>query len=129
MAQRPDMPSPGMPERDNAPVDSKVVRVTLSSDGDTEKNSLGVPKTSFGPQDTVYAEVQSQGTASEYTVYAKWIGANGTLLADYDIKVNEPGMTHTVLSLGKPDGWPTGEKRIELAINGSVQHTVPFHVR
>lgn len=119
----------GMPERDTTPVDTKVTEVKLSNQGDTEKNTLGMPTSRFDAKDSVYAEILSEGTASEYTIYAKWIGADGTVLSDYGIKVNEAGPKRTVISLSKPDGWPQGQNRIELAINGAPQRTVTFEVQ
>lgn len=116
------------PARDTTPVDTTIDAVRLSAEGDTEENTLGAPTSIFGPRDSVYAEIQSNGTASEYTIYAKWIGADGNVLADYGIRVNEAGPKRTVISLSKPDGWPEGENRIELAINGKVLRTETFTV-
>jgi hypothetical protein len=117
-----------MPQRDTTPVDATIDAVTLSAEGDTEQNTLGPPRTRFKPKDSVYAEIRSNGTASAYTIYAKWTGADGEVLADYGIRVNEAGPKRTVISLSKPDGWPAGENRIELAINGRVQRTMTFRV-
>jgi hypothetical protein len=122
-------PTAEMPERDTTVVDTAIDAVTLSSEGDTEQNTLGAPATRFGPQDSVYAEIRSTGTASAYTIYAKWTGADGEVLADYGIKVNEAGPKRTVISLSKPDGWPAGRNKIELAINGKLQRTVTFDVQ
>jgi hypothetical protein len=118
-----------MPKRDATPVDTVIDAVILSADGDTEHNTLGAPTTRFGPTDSVYAEIRSNGTASSYTIYAKWTGANGEVLADYGIKVNEAGPNRTVISLSKPDGWPAGQNKIELAINGKTLRTVTFDVQ
>lgn len=115
-------------QRDTTPVNTKVIGVKLSNQGDTEANTIGAPMSSFGPRDTVYAEVESQGTASEYTVYAKWVGADGAELADYGIRVNEAGLKRTVISLNKPDGWLPGDSRIELAINGNPTVVQEFRV-
>jgi hypothetical protein len=119
----------GAPARDTTPVEASVRDVTLSNHGDTEKNTLGIPVSRFGPNDSVYAEIRSEGTASEYTIYAKWIGADGVTLADYGIKLNIAGPSRTVISLSKPDGWPLGKNKIELAINGKAQRTVTFDVQ
>jgi len=118
-----------MPTRDTTVVDTVIDKVTLSAEGDTEQNTLGPPATSFAPRDPVYAEVRTNGTASAYTIYAKWIGADGVVLADYGIHVDEAGPKRTVISLSKPDGWSAGRNRIELAINGKTQRTVDFEVR
>jgi hypothetical protein len=123
------IPSAEMPQRDTAPVDTIIDAVTLSAEGDTEHNTLGAPATRFEPQDSVYAEIRSNGTSSAYTIYAKWTGADGQVLADYGIKVNEAGPKRTVISLSKPDGWPAGRNKVELAINGQVQRTVTFDVQ
>lgn len=121
-------PSAQPPARDTTVVDTVIDEVRLSARGDTEQNTLGVPTSTFDPKDSVYAEVTSNGTANAYTIYAKWIGADGTTLADYGIRVNEAGPKRTVISLSKPDGWPRGENRIELAVNGRVLRTVSFRV-
>ena len=125
----PERPDLALPERDKTVVDAKVVNVRLSDSGDTEKNTLGAPKEKFGPKDTVYAEVETSGTAKEYTIYAKWMTATGDVLADYGMRVDQPGTKRTVISLSKPDGWPSGKNSIELAVNGKTERTVTFEVQ
>lgn len=120
---------PDTPARDTSPVDARIVDVTLSNQGDTETNVIGPPTSLFGPQDTVYAEVHSQGSAQEYTIYAKWISADGSVLSDYGIRVNQAVDARTLISLSKPDGLESGENRIEIAINGQPARTVTYRVR
>lgn len=130
-AARPD--APGFPDfappaRDTTPVDADVVGVRLSRQGDTEKHTIGAPATSFGPTDTVYMEVETTGTAAGYTLYAKWFAPDGTELADYGMRIAEAGPKRTVISLSKPDGWASGQGKVELAINGELEETVTFEV-
>lgn len=129
--QEDSLPSamPGLPERDTTPVDAAIDGVTLSNEGDAEEGMLGSPKTRFAPTDSVYAEIKSNGTAGEYTIYAKWVDAEGNVLADYGVKIDEAGPKRTIISLSKPDGWAVGQNRIELAINGAAQRTVTFEVQ
>jgi hypothetical protein len=115
--------------RDTTEVDASVVSVRLSNQGDTEANFVGPAMTRFAPEDTVYAEVETTGTADSYTVYAKWTASDGSVLADYGIHVGQRGMQRTVLSLSKPDGWSSGKNKIELAINGEIERTVNFEVQ
>lgn len=122
-------PEAAMPERDTTPVDTRIVQVQLSNSGNTETNTFGMPTARFTPTDSVYAEVQTQGTATSYTLYAKWIGADDSVLAEYGMKVQEAGPKRTVISLSKPDGWPAGTNRIELSINGKLEKTATFDVR
>lgn len=126
------MPGPddmARPERDTTPVDARVVDVHLSKQGDAEKGTIGMPTTSFAPTDTVYAEVETNGTAGSYSLYAKWLAPDGAVLADYGMRINEAGPKRTVISLSKPDGWAAGQGRIELAINGKTERTVTFDVQ
>lgn len=125
---QPSLPT-DTPERDTTVVDTVIDEVKLSAEGDTEQNTLGLPANTFAPQDSVYAEIRTNGTANAYTIYAKWIGADGAVLADYGIRVDEAGPKRTVISLSKPDGWAPGENRIELAVNGRVLRTVTFQVQ
>lgn len=114
--------------RDATPVKASIVDVHLSNKGNTENSIIGASTTNFAPTDVVYAEVLSEGSADSYTLYAKWIASDGTVLADYGTSIKERGMQRTVISLSKPDGWPTGENKIELAINGNPARTVVFRV-
>jgi len=118
-----------MSERDTASVDARIIDVRLSKVGDTEANAIGMPASDFSPQDTVYAEVQTTGTTSGYSLYAKWLAPDGTVLADYGMRINEAGPKRTVISLSKPDGWNKGQGRIELAINGKTERIVSFAVQ
>jgi hypothetical protein len=124
----PGRPDLAMPQRDTTPVDTKVVNVRLSDQGNTETHTLGMPTTKFDPKDTVYAEIETSGTAKAYTIYAKWMTADGTVLADYGMRVEQPGTKRTVISLSKPDGWPQGKNSIEIAINGKTERTETFEV-
>lgn len=128
-ADAPGFPDAAQPARDTTPVDADVVGVRLSNQGDTENNTLGAPTTAFAPTDTVYAEVETSGTASEYTLYAKWMAPDGSELADYGMRIGEAGTKRTVISLSKPDGWAQGQGKIEIAINGELEETVTFDVR
>jgi hypothetical protein len=124
-----NLPDMAQPKRDTTPVDAHIVNVRLSKQGDTEQNTLGAPAASFAPTDTVFAEVETSSTAGAYTLYAKWLAPDGTVLSDYGMHINEAGPKRTVISLSKPDGWAPGQGRIELAINGKTERTVPFPVQ
>lgn len=125
----PERPQFSQPAKDTTPVDAKVVNVRLSNQGDTEMHTIGMPSESFGPKDTVYAEIESTGSASGYTLYTTWVGADGSVLSDYGMRVDEAGMKRTVVSLSKPDGWASGTYRIKIAINGQEQDAATFTVR
>lgn len=124
-----DGPEAVQHQRETTAVDAKVTSVRLSDQGDTEANTLIGSASRFGPKDTVYAEVETNGTANGYNIYAKWMAPDGSVLSDYGMRVNEPGMKRTVISMSKPDGWEKGTHSIEIAINGETQQTITFSVQ
>ncbi|WP_166212365.1 hypothetical protein [Cognatiluteimonas telluris] len=106
-----------------------MTAVRLSSHGDADAGTIGPLASTFGRSDTVYAQVDTSGSAASYSLYARWIAPGNLVLSDYGLHVGHPGTAHTVISLSKPDGWLPGAYRIELAINGKPQRTVVFQVR
>lgn len=131
-ADRPhEVADPGaLSRRDATPVDTRVTGVRFSDSGDTESHLLGVPVDTFPTSvQTIYAEVETSGTASEYTLYAKWLDPEGNALSDYGMRLNNAGPVRTVISLAKPDGWAPGPYRVEIAVNSQAPHTASFQVR
>lgn len=126
VASQPDF---ALDARDTTVVDARVVRVALSNQGDTEASTIGAQTDRFLPSDTVYVQVETRGGPKAYTLYAKWIGSDGTVLADYGTRISKPGVQRTVISLSKPDGWASGRNRIELAINAQQAQVVAFQVK
>lgn len=128
-AMQPELPAePAAPQRNTAVVDARIENVVLSDQGDPDAGTIGAPKARFEPTDTVYAAVETDGTANEYTLYAKWTDANGEVLSDYGMTVDGVGKQRKVLSLSKPDGWAEGRYGIELVINDGNRRTVNFDV-
>jgi hypothetical protein len=120
---------PELPARDTSPVDARIEATTLSNQGDPETGSIGPATTVFGPQDTVYVQVHTKGSAPEYTLYAKWLSPDGEVLSDYGMRVAQGVDSRTVISLSKPDGLLPGENRIEIAINGQPPRVLTYQVR
>lgn len=115
--------------RDTTSVDARITGVRLSNVGDPEAGVVGLAADSFDTDDVVYVEVQTTGSAKAYTLYAKWMAGDGSVLADYGVNVDQPGLQRTVISLSKPDGWPKGSNSVRLAINGQPERIVTFKVR
>lgn len=119
-----------LPTRDATKVDTRVTAVRFSDSGDAETHVLGLPTNTFpSSTPTVYAEVQTNGTADEYTIYAKWLDPEGNVLSDYGMRLQGAGSQRTVINLGKPDGWAPGTYHVEVGINSKVERTESFVVR
>lgn len=117
------------PARDTTPVDARIESVTFSNQGDTETNTIGPSTSVFDPLDTVYVEIHTRGSAPEYNLYAKWISADGEVLSDYGLRVNQGVDSRMLISLSKPDGLMSGENRVEVAINGQPPRVLTYRVR
>lgn len=125
---------PGQPDfelnaRDASPTDASIVRVRLSNQGNPERSLIGAETSKFLPADTVYVSVETSAKQGGYTLYAKWIASDGSVLSEYGTRVAEAGVRSTVISLSKPDGWASGDYGIELAINSQRGRKVDFEVQ
>jgi hypothetical protein len=122
----PDVP-PGI-VTDTAPVDTQVVGVKLSNNGNG-KVLTGLMTDQFKPSDGVFMSISTQGTAAKYTLSSKWLTPAGETLSEYSQEITTAGPTDTIFSLSKPDGWPKGQYKVELSVNGKLAKTVSFTVR
>jgi hypothetical protein len=113
---------------DTTPVDAQVVDVQMANAGDG-KQLTGRRTTTFAKDDPVHLAIRTQGTAPKYTLSAKWLDPAGALLTEYGQDIRAAGPAETQFSLSRPEGWPTGSYRVELAINGHPARTVEFEVR
>jgi hypothetical protein len=128
-ARKPGQPDFELNARDATATDASIVQVRLSNQGNPERNLIGAETSKFLPTDTVYASVETSAKQGGYTLYAKWIANDGSVLSEYGTRVAEAGAQRTVVSLSKPDGWASGDYRIELAINSQRGREVGFKVQ
>ena len=129
LARKPGQPDFELNARDVTPTDASIVRVRLSNHGNSERNLIGAETKKFLPTDTVYASVETNAKQGGYTLYAKWIADDGSVLSEYGTRVGDAGAQRTVVSLSKPDGWASGDYEIDLAINSQPGRKVGFAVQ
>lgn len=114
---------------ETSPVDTNIVDVQMAAQG-TESALTGARTENFSVKDkAVFVSIQTKGTAAKYTLSAKWLQPSGELLTEYAQTLSKPGVNDTVFSLSRPDGWPPGEYKIELSINGKKLTTKTFGVQ
>ena len=94
--------------------------------------------TAFAPGDTFYVVADLNNATKGTTVEAKWYAVN---VPDYEageigteeqavLTIEEDYFTGTVnFSLSNNSGWPAGEYKVELYLNGALKHTVNFSVQ
>lgn len=111
------------------PVPFKVASVDLGkSIGDDKK--VKDAATTFGPKDTIYAVVSTEGAAAKATLKARWTyGAKGTLVNEETRDISPTGPTVTEFHVAKASGWPVGAYKVEVSADGTVAATKEFDVK
>ncbi|MES2858443.1 MAG: hypothetical protein V4704_04605 [Pseudomonadota bacterium] len=92
------------------------------------------PMSAFAPTDTIYAAV-STGTSDPAASVAGKLGAKWTHVDSNQVvheeskDLNLAGDGVTNFQISKPDGWPTGNYKVEIMLDGAVVQTREFAVR
>jgi hypothetical protein len=87
------------------------------------------PTTTFGAKDTIYAAVSTTGTATNATLGAKWTYQDGQTVNDSSQTIAPTGPAVTTFHISKPDGWPAGNYKVEISLNGSAVSSKDFTVQ
>jgi hypothetical protein len=87
------------------------------------------PTTEFTPKDTIYAAVSTTGNAPEAVIGAKWTYQDGQTVNESSQKVAPNGNAVTSFHISKPDGWPAGNYKVEITIDGKSVATKDFSVK
>ena len=88
------------------------------------------PTTTFGPKDTIYASVATEGTATGVTLRAKWTyGDAGTVVHDENLSISPTGPTNTEFQISKPTPWPAGKYKVEISADGTTVASKDFEIQ
>ena len=87
------------------------------------------PTTTFGPKDTIYAAVSTAGTATSATLAAKWTYQDGQTVNDSSQTIAPTGPAVTTFHISKPDGWPAGNYKVEISLDGKPAQSKDFTVK
>jgi hypothetical protein len=87
------------------------------------------PAAIFAPSDTIYVSVLTRGQAPGATLSARWTYEDGQLVSEGRETLGASGGTATEFHIAKPDGWPAGRYRVEIALNGRPAGAREFEVR
>lgn len=82
----------------------------------------------FGPRDTIYVSVDTEGTASGATMTARWTFEDGQLVDETSQTVSATGPTVTEFHISKPDGFPVGTYKVAILLNGQEVESEEFEV-
>jgi len=96
-----------------------------------EAKKVAAPLSSFGPKDTIYAVVETDGTG-EATIKATWTfhkGAKSASVSETTQTVKGDGPASHEFHISKPDGWPVGDYKVEITLNNASVSTQSFTVK
>ena len=84
--------------------------------------------TAFTPKDTIYASVATTGSGNA-TLDARWTYQDGQTVKEDSKSIAAPGPADTAFSISKPDGWPAGNYKVEITLNGTPVASKDFSVK
>jgi len=83
----------------------------------------------FTPNETIYATVVTQGSATTAELKTRWTFQDGQVVDEVSRTIAPSGGAATEFHVSKPDGLPVGKYRVEVFLNGSPAATKEFEVK
>jgi hypothetical protein len=120
-------PAPAPPP---APVGVTLSAVSLGKAVGADKKVTAATET-FAKGDTIHASIDTTGAGSA-TLAAKWTYSKDgkTVPVKEDTMTITPtGPATSDFSISKPDGWPAGDYRVEVLLDGKTVATKSFKVQ
>ena len=106
----------------------KITDVTLGRAIGGDKAITDKTET-FRPNDTIYASVATEGTATNATLRARRTYEDGQVVDESSHTIAAGSRERTEFHIAKPGGWPTGKYQVEVTIDGRPAETKKFEVR
>jgi hypothetical protein len=123
-------PPVSAPTNPAAPPAAKITAIELgsaiSSDNRVES---GAAKTTFAPADTIYVSVLTDRPPAGATISARWTFEDGQIVSEGREELTSSDRNATEFHISKPDGWPAGRYKVEIALNGQPAGSREFEVR
>ena len=83
----------------------------------------------FQPNDTIYASVATEGSASSATLRARWTFEDGQVVDEATRTIASNNRERTEFHISKPNGWPAGKYKLEVFLDDRSVETKNFEVR
>ena len=84
--------------------------------------------TTFHPKDSIYAAVSTTGSGNA-TIAVKWSYQDGQTVKEDSKTIAPTGPATTSFEISKPDGWPVGNYKLDVTLNGQPAGTKDFSVK
>lgn len=83
---------------------------------------------SFKPADTIYVSVATEGASPGATLAAHWTYKEGQLVKHDETTIAPTGSAVTEFHIVKPGGWPVGDYKVEVMLDGASAGSKSFKV-
>jgi hypothetical protein len=90
--------------------------------------SIGDNTASFKPNDTIYVSVKTEGSAPSAQLKTRWTYSDGQVVDESTQTISPTGAARTEFHIAKPDGFPAGNYKVEVYLNGQAAGTKEFEV-
>ena len=91
-------------------------------------NKISASSTSFAPHDKIYASVETIGTGHA-TLAAKWTYQDGQTVHEDSKMLDTMGPESTVFMISKPSGFPDGNYKVDISLDGKSVASKDFTVK
>ncbi|MEO6926736.1 MAG: hypothetical protein ABI129_08695 [Rhodanobacter sp.] len=109
----------------NAAVGFSSVEIGSSLDAN---NNIRARATSFAPHDAIYASVETIGNGHA-TLAAKWTYQDGQTVREDSKVLDTMGAESTAFMISKPSGFPAGDYKIQISLDGKPVASKDFSVK
>jgi hypothetical protein len=109
------------------PSDVKVKDIQLGRVVGEDKR-VPEPVDRFGPADTVYASVVTEGTAPDTRLRARWSFGQTQVLEETEQRIAPQGTTVSEFHVRNPAGWTPGTYQVEIVLDGAPAGARTFTV-
>jgi hypothetical protein len=129
----PPPPPPPVVQTPPPPPPPAPFRVTGATLGKSIQpdNRVQTATESFGPKDTIYLSVASEGMSPRTTLGVRWTyGPKDVLVKEETATLTPPSEKpmNTEFHVSKPSGWPPGAYKVALTVDGRPSQTKSFTV-
>jgi hypothetical protein len=83
----------------------------------------------FAPMDTVYVSVATEGTSPGAAIKARFTFQDGQVVDESTQTVAPAGPARTEFHIVKPSGWPVGNYKVEITVDGALAGSKDFEVK
>jgi hypothetical protein len=120
-------PSPLALPSNTAAAPLRVTDLELGRALDVDKR-ISDKTDSFKPTDTIYVSVETDGTSPGARLAAHWTYKDGQVVKHDEVSIAPTGKASTEFHIAKPGGWPVGDYKVEVMLDGAPMDSKSFKV-